>query len=295
MLLWYALAFLPIFFIVKHLLYINTNTKPKDYTGAYALVTGGSYGIGFQIAKLLAKDGYNIVLVARDKSKLQNAQSALQKLNSSIQVVTIAKDLSVPGCARELYAECLKNVPRIDFLINNAGFGLKDKLGISNEKSLMEMVELNITTLTHLTRLILPDMLKRKKGKILNVGSLAGAGPGPAMASYYASKAYVNTFSQALSYELKGTGVSCTVVIPSATATEFGEKAGNENSVLFQLVPVLSSEQTAYEGYVSMMRGDILRVPGWINWTLWLSSGIVPHQLYMIISDLLLYPVKKTN
>ncbi len=228
----------------------------------FALITGASAGLGMEFAKIFVENGHDVLLVARRKSRLEEVARVLRTLRSGVQVHLIEQDLGKPGAGVELFAKVqAMKLPHPDFLVNNAGFGTSGKFWEIDPSKEMELIDLNVRTLVELTRLFLPAMISRGSGRILNIGSMAGFQPGPYMANYFASKAYVNSFSEALSYELKGTGVSCTLLAPGATRTEFADSAGIGGSRLFQAgaveaVPVVRA------GFQGMMKGKALVIPG---------------------------------
>ncbi len=237
-----------------------------------ALVTGASGGLGLEFAKLLAAGGYDLALAARSAGKLDDIAKDLRAAHG-IDVQTVAHDLGEPGAAAALFAE----VPRCDVLINNAGFASNGRFDQLPPERVREEVLLDVVTLTELTRCYLPGMLERRGGKIMNVASTAGFVPGPFMAVYYASKAYVISFSEALWEELRGTGVTVTCFCPGATATGFQERADMGHSVLFKL-PVAGAAETALDGYKAMQRGKRLRIaPPITNWLTAASVKFMPR------------------
>lgn len=194
---------------------INNNSALKT-----ALITGASSGIGLEFANLLAKDGYHVVLTARNEKRLSEIANEL-KAKHGVDVTVLAKDLSLTDAAEELTAEILAKGIEVDILINNAGFAAYGPFDETSWKDEKDMIQVNITALTTLTKQLLPGMIKRNRGKILNVASTAAFQPGPLMAVYYATKAYVLSFSEAIDYELSHTNVSVTALCPGATATNF--------------------------------------------------------------------------
>lgn len=243
-----------------------------------ALVTGASGGIGLEFAKLLAQAGYNLALIARSKEKLDVIAADLQQ-RRGISVQTFACDLARPNAAHAVRAL----VPDCDVLVNNAGFANNGKFARIGEAQLLEEMQLNIVTLTQLTRLYLPGMLDRKDGKILNLASTAGFLPGPNMAVYYASKAYVISFSEALAEEVRGTGVTVTVLCPGATATGFQERAAVETTPLFRF-PMAKADAVAKAGINGMLRGRPVVVPGITNKLVAISPKITPRGLLVRVS-----------
>jgi len=228
-----------------------------------ALVTGASAGLGRDYARLFAADGHDVVLVARRRERLDELAREIGS-TASVTAHVVALDLADPDAPRRLHDELRARGIAIDFLVNNAGFGTTGPFAAADAAKQLEMVQVNVTVLLELTRLLLPDMLARGRGRILNIGSTAGFQPGPFMAVYYASKAFVNSFTEALAYELSGTGVTATVSCPGATATEFAGHAGNAESWLFRL-GAADSMVVAREGYAAMMAGKPMVVHGLTN------------------------------
>jgi short-subunit dehydrogenase len=223
-----------------------------------ALITGATSGLGYEFVKLFANDGYNLVLVARNEEKLEE----IKKTFSNIEVTVITKDLSIYGAAKEVFKEVEKKGIDIDVLVNNAGFGLMGKFDELDIQKQMEMIQLNITTLTELTYYFLPR-LKEKRGRILNIASTAAFQPGPLMAVYFATKAFVLSFSEALVEELKDSNVTVTTLCPGATKTNFGNVANVEGSKMFSRA--MESDQVARKGYQALMRGKRVIVTGGLN------------------------------
>lgn len=231
----------------------------------YALVTGASGGIGYEIAKLLAKDSKNLVLVARSHSKLTEVQEELLKINSNIDVKIIVADLSIVESAQLVKKHTDMLNAEIDILVNNAGFGDFGKYWETSYEKETQMINLNITTLAQLTKLYLPDMIKNKSGKILNVASVAGFMPGSYMTVYYATKAFVLSYTEGLAGELKGTGVTVSALCPGPTKTGFEEKASLGNSDLFKAMPNATASSVAKLGYKGMMKGKQIIITGFMN------------------------------
>ena len=231
-----------------------------------ALITGAASGLGYEFSKLLASDGHNLILIDTDEGNLKKVKSELEK-SFDIAVKLLVKDLSQPNIAAEV-KEALEGEV-IDVLINNAGFGLFGSFHNTDWKRELDMLHLHIITTTHLTKLILDDMVSRNSGKILNISSLAAFQPGPLMAIYYASKSYLLSFSEAIANELKGTGVTVTVLCPGPTKTSFqqvvSEQASNddsENKIEFNMA---SSTEVAAYGYNAMKKAKTVAIPGILN------------------------------
>jgi short-subunit dehydrogenase len=231
-------------------------------TAGTALITGASSGIGLELAKLFARDGYDLVLVARRREKLEALGAELGQRHG-IRFRVIAADLADPAAPAEIMRQVGAASVTVDVLVNNAGFGELGAFVKTDLDTAGRMIEVNVTALTALTKLFLPGMLARRRGRILNVASTAGFAPGPLMAVYYATKAYVISLSEALAEELRGSGVSVTVLCPGPTLTEFQEVAHMQSTRLFRLPGVvMSGESVAMAGYAGLMRGKRMVVPG---------------------------------
>src|SRR5437762_6744489 len=229
-------------------------------SGNAALITGASAGLGLEYAKLFAADGVDVVLVARRRDRLEALAKELEGKHR-VRAHVIAADLgSADGPGRVL--EDLRRIGlEVAFLVNNAGFGTSGAFAEIDADRELEMIQVNVVSLVSLTRALLPPMIARKNGRILNIVSTAGFQPGPFMAAYYASKAFVNSFTEALAYELKGTGVTATVSCPGATATELAGVAGNDSSRLFRM-GAASPAEVARQAYRAMNAGRTLVVHG---------------------------------
>lgn len=247
-----------------------------------ALITGASGGIGYEFAKLLARNCGTLVLVARSESKLDEIKKELEA-GAPVKIVIIPADLSLAGAADRLYEELEKERIRVDILINNAGFGVHGAFVDRDWQCESDMIAVNVTALTHLTRLFAQGMVARKSGRIVNVASIAAFVPGPFMAVYYASKAYVLSFSEALANELQGTGVTVTVLCPGPTTTGFASTAGVERSRLFRYARQASSTDVARYGYEAMMKGQVVAVHGRLNRLATLSLRTAPRKLLAAI------------
>ncbi len=222
--------------------------------GKYALITGASSGIGKELAKVHASKGGNLVLVARRKEKLEELKTQLEK-EFAVTVHLIVKDLSIPTAADEVFDEVKKMGIEIEYLINNAGFGAQGFFHEIPLEKQIDMINLNITALVKLTYLFLPEMLERNSGRILNVSSSASLPPGGPMQSvYFATKAFVTSFTYGLIGELMGTNVTATMLLPGATKTEFSDVANLNNTDLFKNVK-FTGETVAKDGYDAMLKG----------------------------------------
>ncbi len=228
-----------------------------------ALITGASSGIGLELAHLFARDGYRLVLAARNRSVLRELGDELQSRHS-IQVRISPKDLAHPASPGELYQELQEAGIVLDVLVNNAGFGGTGSFLNSDWDNEAEMIHVNITALTHLTKLFLPQ-IRAREGKVMNVASVAAFLPGPFMSVYYASKAYVLSFSEALAEELSGTGTTVTCLCPGPVMTKFQERAGTSTTGLARGPLLLDVRDVALAGYEGMKQGKRIVIPGWKN------------------------------
>ena len=225
-----------------------------------ALVTGASTGIGYELCRLLAKDGYALFLVARNGAKLAEVAAEMEKAGSP-KATVIASDLSRGAGVAQVVDALGTTVP--DILINNAGFGMLGDFAESDLATQLEMIQLNVTSLVELTHRLLPGMLQRGNGRILNVASTAAFQPGPRMAIYYATKSFVLHFSEAIAEELRKTGVSVTVLCPGPTDTEFQGRAKMTETKLFKGgLKVMSSPEVAKIGYQALMEGKTVSIAG---------------------------------
>jgi uncharacterized protein len=245
------------------------------------LITGASGGIGYEFAKLFARDHFNLVLVARSDDKLRRVADELQA--HGVNVKRIALDLSDLSAPKSLFEQLQRESISVDILINNAGFGAYGKFAQLSESEILGQIDLNVRALTELTRLFLPPMIARRNGKIMNVASVAGFQPGPLMAVYYATKAYVISFSEAIANEVQGSGVTITCFCPGATHTGFARRAGIEQSRLFNL-GAMGAERVARDGYRALMKGRTLAISGAHNWMIAQSGRFAPRKMVTAIS-----------
>ncbi|RCK72237.1 MAG: 3-oxoacyl-[acyl-carrier protein] reductase [Ignavibacteriae bacterium] len=229
-----------------------------------ALITGASTGIGLEFAKIFAKENYDLILVSRNEKKLNEIKNSIEK-DYRVKVKIIPKDLAEKNSAFEIYDEICKENLKVDVLINNAGFGALGNFEKIDWKTQADMLEVNITALTYLTHLFLKHMKERGEGKILNVASTAAFQPGPLMAVYYATKAYVLSFSLALAEETKNSNVTVTVLCPGPTTTEFQERAGMKQTKIMRLMKFLPADYVANYGFKALMKSKRLAIPGWLN------------------------------
>jgi short-subunit dehydrogenase len=248
-----------------------------------ALITGASSGIGLELAKIFAQHHIALVLVARSEDKLNELANDL-KNQYNIPVLVIAKDLSDYNNSKTLFDQCDQQNIQIDYLINNAGFGDFGLFAESDWNKQLQMINVNITSLTYLTRLFLPGMIERKYGKIMNVASTAAFQPGPTMSVYYATKAYVLHFSEAIANELKGTGVTVTALCPGATQSGFQSAANMHESKMIKGKKLPSSDAVAKYGYKAMMKGKAVAIHGLGNYLLANSVRLAPRSVVVKIA-----------
>jgi uncharacterized protein len=261
-------------------------TKQTMESHKTALITGASSGIGYELAGLFAQNGHDLVLVARNKRRLDGlAKELAQKFG--VKATVLVKDLSGPTAAGDIVAELQNHGLDIDILVNNAGFNEYGPLHEVSLETELQMIQVNITTLTQLTKLLLPGMLKKNSGKILNIGSTASFAPGPFVAVYSASKAYVLSFSEALAEELKDTGVTVTVLCPGSTRTEFAERAKMIDSRIFQ-GRLMSAREVAEIGFRALMEGRMTVIAGIANKLMVFSQRFAPRKIVARMSRNLL-------
>jgi uncharacterized protein len=241
-----------------------------------ALITGASSGIGLEFARILAAEGHDLVLVARSQGKLDELASELSKAHGTI-VRVAAIDLSKPDSPKEVFSFCQEHGLSIDVLINNAGYGLFGAFAETELPTELAMLQLNVVALTELTKRFLPAMLARKSGKILNVASTAAFQPGPLMAVYYATKAYVLSFSEAIAKELEGSGVVVSALCPGPTASGFAAQANLESSKLVAGKKLPDSESVARAGWEGIKREQTVVIPGAQNWLLANAVRFLPR------------------
>jgi uncharacterized protein len=256
--------------------------KTKQNTMRTALITGASGGIGQELAKEFAKDNMNLVLVARSERKLKELAAELQS-KYKVTVNVVVKDLSNYHTAKEIFDWCLSQNITIDYLVNNAGFGDFGFFAESEWPKQEQMINLNITTLTYLTRLFLPGMIQQKFGRILNVASTASFQPGPTMSVYYATKAFVLHFSEAIANELEGTGVTVTALCPGATESGFQSAAAMEDSKLVKGKKLPTSAEVAAYGYKAMNKGKKVAIHGIMNYLMANSVRFTPRSMVLRI------------
>ncbi len=244
----------------------------------YTLITGASSGIGYELASVFAKNNHNLILVARSTAKLESLKVEIEK-NFQVVAEIITLDLSKQNSANELFSLITKKNLNVDILVNNAGFGDHALFLTANPEKIEEMILLNVLTLTKLTKLFLPKMVENKYGKILNVASTAAFQPGPFMSVYYATKAFVLSFSEALFEELLGTGVSVTALCPGPTLSGFQETANVSNVALMEFINLPTSKDVAEFGYTALMSNKAVAIHGFMNSVIAKTLAFVPRML----------------
>lgn len=257
-------------------------------TRPIALVTGASSGIGACLARELARDGHDLVLAARGVERMEALAGELKVHGANTTV--IAADLSTVGAAASLARDIRGRGLVIDVLINNAGLGANGRFDESDPVRIKEMLQVNIVALTELTRLFLPPMVLRRRGKVMLVASTAAFQPGPQMAVYCATKAYALSLGEAIAYEARHSGVTITTLCPGATATEFSRVANAEGSPLFRsrLLPVMSPEQVARAGYRGLKAGRRVVIPGVLNKMNAISGRLFPRRFVLPVASFLM-------
>ena len=262
--------------------------EPSSRPRKTALVTGASRGIGLELARLLAADEFDLVLVGRDSAALERLAGEFREWGR-VAVRVEARDLSERGAPAQLWADLTAAGVRVDILVNNAGSGLYGKVEELDPEALERMIQLNIVALVSLTRLALPGMRERGWGRILNVGSIVGYQPaGPRMAGYYASKAFVASFTKALASELAGTGVSATLLSPGPTESSFEERSGASGTNLYKYVPKMTAASVARAGYEGLMRGALSVIPGLVSKLLAFAGELPPRAAALAVNRFLL-------
>jgi uncharacterized protein len=257
---------------------MNTQTRT-------ALVTGASTGIGRELAHLLAGDGFDLILVARQREALETVAAPWRAQGRSVDVLPM--DLAQPGAAQSLYAQVQRLGRPLDVLVNNAGIGSSGAFHEIPAGKDLALLQLNVVALTELCRLFLSDMVARKQGRILNVASLAAFQPGPYMAAYCASKAYVLSLSEAINSELCDTGVTVSALCPGPVPTEFQKRADCQDSPLFR-GKMLDAATVARQGYRGLMKGQAVILPGWKTKLLAFANRLAPRSLVVATSKRML-------
>jgi uncharacterized protein len=240
------------------------------------LITGASSGIGLELAKCFAADGCRLVLVARNRPALEELAASLKE-RFRIETIVLPADLSLPDAPKQIFDSLAKERIALDVLVNNAGFGLHGRFSDMPLQRQLEIIKVNVMALTELTGLFLPGMIEKKGGGILNVGSVAGFVPGPNLAIYYATKAFVQSFSEALAEELSGTGVTVTVLCPGPTESNFSAVARGDKVRIAQS-PKMSAEIVARYGHFAFRNKKAVAIPGIRNRSMVLLTRLMPRQ-----------------
>ncbi|MBL4819706.1 MAG: SDR family oxidoreductase [Gammaproteobacteria bacterium] len=261
-------------------------TKKTNQT---VLITGASWGFGYELAKKFAEDGYNLVLVARSEDRLNEIATDF-KSKYGIKIFVLVKDLFSPSAPDEIHQQMLDNTIQIDILVNNAGVGTYGQFSEIETQKDLNLVQLNVVVVTHMTKLFLKDMIARKQGKILNVASMAAYLPGPYMATYFASKSYVKSFTESVNEEVKGSGVSLMALCPGVAATKFQETAENKNALIggAKGTKFMSAEEVIEGAYADFKKGKSLSTPG-------ASTKVMSYIVPFLPTSLMLKFVKKFN
>ena len=271
---------------------INKTGRPGF--GKTALITGASTGIGYELAHCFAREGYNLILVARNEVKLAELAQKLEK-EFEISAKTLAKNLTDPLAPAEIFIELQRNSIFVDILVNNAGVGVHGFFSETELSTELQMMQLNMQALTHLTKLFVREMLKHSRGKILNVASTAAFQPGPLMAVYYATKAYVLSFSQALAEELSGTGISVTCLCPGPTYSEF-QKNANIGNIMLLKGRMMTSKAVAEMSYWGLRKNKRVVIAGGLNRVFaWLARTLPTSLVTRVIKILQLDRKKKSE
>jgi short-subunit dehydrogenase len=247
-----------------------------------ALITGGSVGIGAALADVFAANGHDLILVSRNRDKLEARGRAIHT-QFGVNVVCIPEDLTDPQGAPRLHEEVTGLGLEVNYLVNNAGVGLYGKFATTDLDAELKMIQLNVTSVVDLTKRFLPSMMARRSGRILNIASIAAFLPGPWMSVYFATKAFLLSWSQAIDYELKPNGITVTTLCPGPTESEFKVRAGSERSRLFEAY-VMDAPRVARVGYEAMMKGKAVAIPGLRNKMIPVAARLTPRPLIAKLS-----------
>lgn len=248
-----------------------------EQNGKYALVTGATSGIGFELAKLLAQDKYNLIIAGREQMSLDQTANELSKYN--IEVVTIVKDLFEHDSPFQLYKEVKEKGIEIDVLINDAGQGQYGEFVDTDIDREIDIIQLNIISLVVLTKHFLKDMVSRGSGKILNVASIASKTPGPYQSVYHGTKAFVHSFTEAIRSEVKETGITVTSLLPGVTDTDFFHKADMEDAKIIKEGKKADATDVAKDGYDALMNDKDMIVSGFMNKVQVAMSNVIPDSM----------------
>jgi uncharacterized protein len=260
------------------LIFLINTEKMKNTKQQFALVTGGTSGIGYELAKLLANDGYNLVIVARTESDLQRVSKEIAQ-QYGVEVRTLSKDLFDRENAFAVYNELVSQNIQIDILVNDAGHGNYGEFIDTDIRKELSIIDLNVSSLVVLTKLFLKDMVARGDGKILNLSSIASKASGPWQSVYHGTKAFVQSFTEAIRSELKDSGVTITALLPGATDTDFFRKANMLDSKIVQEGKLYSAADVARDGYKALMSGDDMVVSGLMNKVQVAMASVTPDAM----------------
>jgi short-subunit dehydrogenase len=249
----------------------------KDEAKKYALVTGGTSGIGYEFVRILAKDGYNLFIVARSEGDLQRVANEIST-EFGVEVIPVSKNLFDRNQAFELYSIVQSHNVHLDILINDAGHGHYGEFKDTDIWKELQIIDLNIASLVIITKMFLQDMIERRSGRILNVSSIASKLPGPWQSVYHGTKAFVQSFTQAIRSEVKDLGITVTSLLPGPTATDFFNKAGMENSKIVQEEKLSDAAEVARDGYDALMKGEDMVVSGMKNKIQVGMSNVMPDE-----------------
>lgn len=255
-------------------------------TKGNVLITGASSGIGLELAKIFARNFFNFCLVARNQNKLIEIKNELEN-NFNIKVKILIYDLAIPSAPFDIFNEIKNENIEIDILVNNAGFGTYGNFYETDLQTELNEIQVNITALTHLTKLFLKEMIKRNEGKILNVASTAAFQPGPLMAVYYATKAYVVSFSEAIANELRNTNIKITTLCPGPTKTNFQKTASLDNSRQAMFANYVEPHKVAEYGYKALMNNKTLAIYGLTNRIVANAVRFIPRKIVTNIARLI--------
>jgi len=247
-----------------------------------ALITGGSVGIGAALADVFAEHGHDLILVARNRDKLEARGRDIQS-RFGVQVACLSEDLTDAAAPARLHRGVVDQGLDVHYLVNNAGVGLYGKFVKTDLNAELKMIQLNVTAVVDLTKRFLPPMVERGSGRILNVASTAAFVPGPWMSVYYATKAFLLSFSEAINYELKPNGITVTTLCPGPTESEFKVRAGSQRSRLFDAF-VMDAPRVARVGYEAMMNGKPLAIPGLRNKLIPIAVRLSPRSMIAELS-----------
>jgi short-subunit dehydrogenase len=258
----------------------------------YALVTGATSGIGLELAKLLAKDQYNLVIVARSQEELEKTAAELNA-EYNIEVISLAKDLFRKESPFEVYDEVKNRNIEVNVLVNDAGQGQYGEFTETDINRELDIIQLNIASYLVLTKCFLQEMVTRKEGKILNVSSIGGEMPGPLQSVYHATKAFVTSFSEAVRNEVKDTGVTITLLEPGVTDTDFFNKANQEDARMVKEGPMADPAKVAQDGFDAMMAGKDKIISGMMNKAMVAASNVEPDTMVAASMHKMMEPSKK--